>query len=177
MLYLKALTLISAGKIAGKNIFAFCIFFVDTGIERRIIRHMANKNENKLSAAEMDELDEFAGEHKKLYHANHMLSDKNIDPKSPNFKRKGESYMLMTEGEEQWYIKYKGDEDFTRVKWWQLDSNVSEGSYGSFVYRGINASIRDVVGELFYTNKKWIFVYEDEKYPLNNPESGKLLEA
>lgn len=130
---------------------------------------MENVNVNTVTEAEIDEL---LGETpKSIYHANHLLADKNIDPKSPNFNKKGESYMIMSQNVEQWYIRYKGETDFTRVQWWQLDSNVSEGSYGQAKYIGINGSILGKVGELSYTNRKWIFAFGDEKYVLKNPTS------
>ena len=134
---------------------------------------MENVNVNAVTEAEIDAL---LGEpHKSIYHANHLLADKNIDPKSPNFNKKGESYMVMSQNVEQWYIRYKGETDFTRVQWWQLDSNVSEGSYGQAKYVGINSSIFGKVGELNYTNRKWIFAFGDEKYVLTNPKSVELL--
>ena len=53
------------------------------------------KNENINNTVTEAELDAFLGEtHKAVYHANHMISDKNIDPKSPNFGKKGESFYL-----------------------------------------------------------------------------------
>jgi hypothetical protein len=142
-------------------------------VEICIIRNM-EKN-NKLTAAEINELDEFAGEHKNLYHANHEIADKVIDPKSPNFGKKGSSFMLMTGGVEQWYFKPKGGEDFFRVQWWQLDSNVGEGSYGQARYKGLNSHIFGKVGELFYTSKKWVFHFDGEKFNLNNPDSVTLI--
>lgn len=126
--------------------------------------------ENTVTEKELDAI--LNDPHKKVYHANHLLTDKNIDPKSPNFGKKGESHFLKNG--DQWYIKYTGDEDFTRVKWWQLDSNVSEGSFGNVIYSGINASIRGVEGELFYTNRQWVFHFDGEKYNLNNPESVEV---
>lgn len=121
------------------------------------------------------ELDAFLGEtHRPIYHANHLISDKNIDPKSPNFGKKGESYFIKGGGG-QWYIKYAGALDFTRVQWWQLESNVSDGEYGKATYKGINASILGKVGELSYVGKQWIFAVGDEKYKLNNPASVELM--
>jgi hypothetical protein len=135
---------------------------------------MDNVNINAITEAEIDAL---LGEtkHTSTYHANHLITDKIIDPKSPNFGKKGESYMLMTNGAEQWYFKPKGEEDFIRVKWYQLDSNVSDGTYGEARYKGMNPSINGKIGELFYTGKKWMFHFEDEKYQLVNPDSVIML--
>jgi hypothetical protein len=129
--------------------------------------------EIKLTDAELASIEDTHN----IYHANHLIADKNIDPKSPNFNKKGESYFVKDSqgGEGQWYIKYKGDDDFTRVKFWQLESNVSEGSYGEARYKGLNASIFGKIGELSYTNRKWVFHYDGEKYNLNNPESVTIL--
>lgn len=110
-------------------------------------------------------------------HANHLIADRVIDPKSAYFGQKGESYMIYdaSTGTEQWYFKPKGSDDFVRVKWYVLDSNVAEGDYGKAEYIGINASIRGKVGVLTYTSKKWVFNFEDEKYNLNSPESVRIL--
>jgi len=109
-------------------------------------------------------------------HANHLISDKVIDPKSAYFGQKGESYMLyLGGGAEQWYFKPKGNDDFIRVKWFVLESNVAEGEYGQAKYIGMNPSIQGKVGVLTYTNKKWVFNFEDEKYNLNSPESVEIL--
>jgi hypothetical protein len=119
------------------------------------------------------ELDAFLGETPKpTYHANHYIADKNIDPKSPNFGKKGESYFLKNGN--QWYIKYKGTDEFTRVQWWQLESNVADGSYGEAVYKGMNASIFGKTGELSY-NKRWFFTVDGEKYNILNPTSVEML--
>lgn len=118
-------------------------------------------------------------------HANHLIADKVIYPKSAHFGQKGSSYMLYNGGEENWYFLPKGEkperDNFIRVKWYFLDSNVSEGSYGKAKYVGINPTIRDVVGTLSYTNKKWNFVVDtdegEEKYTLVNPDSVRLIDA
>ncbi len=155
-----------------------------------------DKNTNNLTAAEKNELDEFAGEHKKAaYHANHMITDKVIDPKSPLFGKKGESF-YMKSGDQYYfkpkmkvpeYIEVEGEEvktgkmvdntEFFRMQWWQLESNILDGSFGLARYKGINGSIFGKEGELFYTAKKWVFHFDGEKYPLNNPESVTLLEG
>lgn len=130
----------------------------------------------KVNTINETELDELLGEtHTSVYHANHLISDKIIDPKSPNFKKKGESYFITCKGIEQWYFKPKGEEDFIRVKWYQLESNVGEGDYGKAKYVGLNASIYGKVGQLTYTSKKWIFHFDGEKYPLVSPESVEIL--
>jgi hypothetical protein len=144
-------------------------FLVDIDFQTCIIRNMSN---TEITENDLDLILDGEKTHAPKYHANHLISDKNIDPKSPNFGKKGESRYLKNG--DQYYIKYKGDEDFTRCKWWQLDSVVSEGSYGVCLYKGINASIRGKEGELFYTNKRWVFVYDGEKYPLVNPESTNI---
>lgn len=102
-----------------------------------------------------------------------MIADKNIDPTSHNYGRKGESFYLKNG--DQWYIKYRGDDDFTRIKWWALESNVCEADYGKAIYKGINASIRGREGRLAYISKKWIFILGEDKYILNNPESVSLV--
>lgn len=131
------------------------------------------KVNNKLTGAEIEAIDSFGETVKTGYHANHLIADKNIDPKSPNFGKKGESYYLKNGN--QWYIRYKGSDEFTRVQWWQLDSNVGEGEYGQAKYIGLNASIYGKVGVLSYTNRKWVFSYDGEKYNLNNPASVELI--
>lgn len=133
---------------------------------------MENVNINAVTESEIDEL---LGEvkHTSTYHANHLIADKVIDPRSPNFGKKGESYYLKNG--DQWYFKPKGGSDFIRVKWYQLDSNVSDGSYGEARYKGLNPSINGKVGELTYTNKKWLFHYGEEKYQLVSPESVVIL--
>lgn len=137
-----------------------------------IIVNMKNETNNTVTEAEIDA---FLGEtHKNVYHANHLINDKNVDPKSPNFGKKGESYFLKNGN--QWYIKYKGETDFVRVQWWQLDSNVAEDNYGKFKYIGINPSIYGKVGELSYSGKKWVFTFEDEKYNLVNPSSVQMVD-
>ena len=143
-------------------------FFVDTGFQTCIIRNM--ENVNKVTEAEIDAL---LGETPKtVYHANHLIADKIIDPKSPNFGKKGESYYLKNG--DQWYFKPKGGEDFIRVKWYQLDSNVGEGNYGQAKYIGINAAIYGKTGELSYTNRKWVLTIDGEKYMLNSPASVEV---
>lgn len=106
------------------------------------------------------------------YH-NHLITDKVIFPKSAYFGQKGESYYLKNG--DQWYFKPKGGEDFIRVKWYFLDSNVSDGSYGKARYIGLNASIYGKVGELTYTNRQWLFLYDNEKYTLNTPDSVEII--
>ncbi len=130
------------------------------------------ENINTITEAE---LDAFLGEsqHTSTYHANHLLADRVIDPKSPNFGKKGESYYLKNG--DQWYFKPKGGEDFIRVRWWQLESGVIEGSYGEARYKGINPTINGKIGILMYTNKKWFFHFKDEKYQLVSPESVIIL--
>lgn len=147
-------------------------FFLDTSDERRIIRNMENININAVTEAEIDAL---LGEskHTSTYHANHLLADKVIDPKSPNFGKKGESHYLKNG--DQWYFKPKGGSDFIRMKWHQLESNVSDGSYGEARYKGLNPSIQGKIGELSYVGKRWMFVCEDEKYQLVNPDSVVIL--
>jgi hypothetical protein len=143
---------------------------LDFGKPKDYTSYMDNLN-NTVTEAEIDAL---LGEtHKTVYHANHLIADKNIDPKSPNFGKKGESYYLKNGN--QWYIRYKGNEDFTRVQWWQLDSNVAEGSYGQARYVGLNSSIYGKIGELSYTNRKWVFNFDGEKYNLNSPASVEVL--
>lgn len=131
---------------------------------------MDNLENNIVTEAEIDALFDTPTF---VYHANHLLADKNIDPKSRNFGKKGESYYLKNG--DQWYIKYKGESEFTRVQWWQLDSNVSESNYGKAKYIGMNASILGKVGELSYTNRKWVFSFDGEKYNLNSPASVELV--
>lgn len=136
---------------------------------------MENKNKNANAITE-SELDAILGKdsHSHIYHANHLIADKVIFPKSAYFGKKGESYMTMTNGVEQWNIKIKGTEDFIRVKWYVLESNVSDGSYGSAKYIGLNPSIYGKVGELSYKAKKWVFTFDGEDYNLNSPDSVEL---
>lgn len=151
-----------------------------------------NNNPNTVTEAEIDAL---LGEDKvhTKYHANHLITDKVVDPKSPNFGKKGNSYYLKNG--DQWYFQPKmkvpeyaivdgeevetgkmiDNEEFFRVQWWQLESNVGEGNYGKATYKGLNASIKGKVGELNYTNKKWVFIFEDEKYNLVSPESVDIV--
>jgi hypothetical protein len=130
------------------------------------------ENVNTVTEAELDELLGETKVHAK-YHANHLIADKIIDPKSPNFGKKGESHYLKNG--DQYYFKPKGGSDFIRVKWWQLESCVSDESYGEARYKGLNPAIQGKVGELVYTAKTWMFYYNGEKYKLNNPDSVVLL--
>lgn len=107
---------------------------------------------------------------------NNMIQDKIIFPKSLHFGKKGESYFITSKGVEQYYFIPKGETEPIRVKWYFLDSWVSDGAYGSAKYIGLNPTIYGKIGTLAYVGKQWIFTCEGEKYPLNSPESVEMLD-
>lgn len=125
---------------------------------------------NTLTADELAAIEEIGQSN--IYHANHLLTDKVIDPKSPNFGKKGESFYLKNGN--QWYFKPKGGDRWIRMKWWQLETNVSDESYGRAKYIGINPAIYGKVGELAYSGKKWVFTYNGSDYYILNPDSVLL---
>ena len=107
---------------------------------------------------------------------NNLISDKIVEKRSEMYGTKGESYMVMSKGVEQWYFRAKGASNFIPVEWYLLDSCVGEGDYGDVRYKGINASIRGKLGKLTYTSKKWYFHYDGEKYKLINPSSVEFID-